>query len=260
LNSLQEFLEIYTANPCRTLPNAFWKTAGSWSETELRISRDPAGVVTSLVLKKDQRLMAFWCADSGKHPLSQEKIEHTPFALVHADGLPIFSGRKFAHRRAYFRLINQGHSEKALCPPGFTFQVVNPKEDIDAIADFICDCYTEIKVSSQIVRTWTGHFVYDPELWVWVVHQASGVKVGLGIAERDPRVPEASLEWVQVHPAYRGKGLGKALVNELSQRALEEVAFLTVSGEVESESQPEQLYRSCGFTGDDVWWLLYDEI
>jgi len=73
-------------------------------------------------------------------------------------------------------------------------------------------------------------------------------------------VPEASLEWVQVHPAYRGKGLGKALVNELSQRALEEVAFLTVSGEVESEFQPEQLYRRCGFTGDDVWWLLYDEI
>ncbi|MFA5524645.1 MAG: hypothetical protein WDA24_09850 [Tissierellales bacterium] len=32
--------------------------------------------------------------------------------------------------------------------------------------------------------------------------------------------------------------------------------FTTVSGEVDNDTNPERLYRSCGFYGDDVWWLL----
>jgi hypothetical protein len=32
--------------------------------------------------------------------------------------------------------------------------------------------------------------------------------------------------------------------------------FTTVSGEMNSRTKPEKLYRNCGFSGDDVWWLL----
>jgi hypothetical protein len=43
-----------------------------------------------------------------------------------------------------------------------------------------------------------------------------------------------------------------ALLSRLEQRA----AFTTVAGIVGDRSNPEGLYRRCGFTGNDVWWLL----
>jgi GNAT superfamily N-acetyltransferase len=178
---------------------------------------------------------------------------------VHADSLAVFSAREFTHQRAYFRLINQVKPGNYLCPPGFVFQDVKPQQEVHAVVNLIRACYRSMNINPEIVQSWLRHPVYDPHLWVWVVDQESRQKAGLGIAERDSLVPEASLEWIQVHPAYQSRGLGKAIVSELTRRALQKVDFVTVSGELESESQPEHLYRRCGFTGDDVWWLLFDE-
>ena len=52
----------------------------------------------------------------------------------------------------------------------------------------------------------------------------------LGIAEIDRNVPEGSLEWIQVLPSIKGKGLGKVLVLELLHRLKARADFTTVSG------------------------------
>ena len=259
MNSLQQLLDIYIAHPCRTLPNAFWKTVAGWSEADLQVASDSAGVISSLALWDSQRLMAFWCADPLYHPLTPEQIAQTSFALVHADSLPVFSARDFSHRQAYFRLVNEGNPGVYPFPDRFTLKEVHPQEEVHAVVNLIRACYESIKINTEIVHSWLKHPVYDPHLWVWVVDKESGAKAGLGIAERDPQVPEASLEWIQVHPAYQNKGLGKALVSELTRRALSGVKFVTVSGEVNNVSQPELLYRRCGFTGNDVWWLMHND-
>ena len=51
-------------------------------------------------------------------------------------------------------------------------------------------------------------------------------------------------------------GLGTALVLELLRRLQDRAEFVTVSGEVNNPSNPQRLYRKCGFAGSDVWWLL----
>jgi len=79
---------------------------------------------------------------------------------------------------------------------------------------------------------------------------------GLGIAEIYKTIPEASLEWVQVAPEYHGKGLGKLIVYELLDRVNERVEFVTVGGEYDSENNPKGFYESCGFKGDDIWYVL----
>ena len=33
--------------------------------------------------------------------------------------------------------------------------------------------------------------------------------------------------------------------------------FATVSGKVDNETNPEALYRKCGFVGNDVWHILH---
>jgi GNAT superfamily N-acetyltransferase len=86
--------------------------------------------------------------------------------------------------------------------------------------------------------------------------EAQNAPAALGIAEFDPMIDEGSLEWIQVLPAYRGRGLGQQIVFELLNLLHGKAAFTTVAGQVDNPTYPERLYRRCGFDGDDYWWVL----
>jgi ribosomal protein S18 acetylase RimI-like enzyme len=133
---------------------------------------------------------------------------------------------------------------------------VNISEEISDVSAFIDKCYPEIKPTMDTVRSWISHPTFDSTLWLWVRDADNGFPVGLGIAEVDSKINEGSIEWIQVHPEFRGQGIGRYLVMELLERLAGKVEFTTVAGEVENESNPEGLYRRCGFQGDDLWWLL----
>lgn len=79
--------------------------------------------------------------------------------------------------------------------------------------------------------------------------------VGCGIADFDREAKEGILEWIQVLPEYRGKKIGKMIVNELLFR-MKNADFATVSGKINNRTNPERLYRSCGFVGNDIWHVL----
>ena len=68
---------------------------------------------------------------------------------------------------------------------------------------------------------------------------------------------ELILEWIQVLPRYRGKKIGQLTVTELLFRMIDVADFATVSGKVDNMTNPEALYRKCGFAGDDVWHILH---
>ncbi|MBW6466444.1 MAG: GNAT family N-acetyltransferase [Brevefilum sp.] len=258
MDKFQQVLEIYRKHPCRTLPNAFWKTAACQPNSDLDVKLGLEGTLSSLTIWDGPRLMAFWCADPIDPHLPVYEITRAPFALVHESALPVFAQREFIQRRAYFRLSYQGAVSPSEPPSGFGFEPVRPEADIDALAQLISTCYPAMHITHGVVRGWLQHPVYDPSLWLWVVHLKSGDKAGLGIAERDRQVPEVSLEWIQVHPNYRKRGVGRAIVTELVKRVTDRVSIITVSGELESAHQPALLYRRCGFGGEDIWWLLSD--
>jgi GNAT superfamily N-acetyltransferase len=259
MDTLQQLRDIYTPHPCRTLPNAFWKTATRLPDSSLIITKDARGELSSLVIWEGGRIMSLWCADPARHPLTQSQIAQVPLALVHATALPLFSLRDFALQQPYFRLIHQPDASATSCPAGFAIEPVQPERDLDAVVSILRACYATLHINTEIVRSWIDRPVYDSNLWLWVVDLKTQAKAGLGIAERDPQIPETSLEWIQVHPAYQKMGLGRAIVSELIYRASASVAFITVSGKANSADCPERLYRRCGFTGADVWWLLSDE-
>jgi GNAT superfamily N-acetyltransferase len=252
-----ELLNLYRNDPCRVLPNAFWKSVRrNGRGSRLSIRRDPAGELLALALWQGAHLMALWSTDLCECPLTTGQISKLPFVLTHDRCVALFSDRKFSRTEAYFRLVHKGQPQEYRIPSGFTFRKVDPHRDIQSVAEFINSCYADIQVNREIVRSWLKHPVYDPGLWIWVADEQTGQMAGLGIAEFDPQVPEASLEWIQVHPHYQRRGLGKAIVTALLQRVSDNVLFTTVSGKVDSAAQPEKLYRNCGFSGNDVWWLL----
>ena len=90
-----------------------------------------------------------------------------------------------------------------------------------------------------------------------VKEKATGNFIGCGMADYDSEAKELILEWIQVLPEYRGKKIGQLIVTELLFRMKDIAVFATVSGKVDNETNPEALYRKCGFAGNDLWHILH---
>jgi len=256
MNAEKKLLDIYRQFPCRMLPNAYWKTVSVMDQDDLIVQKYSAKKLESLAVWHEGKLLALWCQDLESSGLFTEQIDQVPFVLVHADCLPLFSHREFSTRKAYFRLIHQHTRLDTDLPTGFGFDDVQPERDLEGIVRLLRVCYQGIEITATTVWNWTSHPAYDPSLWVWVVDLQSGERIGLGIAELDQRVPEASLEWIQIMPHFQNRGIGAALVGEMGRRVNHRAAFTAVSGARDNPFHPERLYRKCGFTGSDVWWLL----
>ena len=166
-----------------------------------------------------------------------------------------YDRRKYAaySDEPYFRLL---HPLKKPCAPvlpqGYSCGAATLRE----FAEHINRCYGGACVSEEKLRDYTARPVYDERLWLAVRNGRTGELAATGIAELDREIGEGILEWIQVSEDCRGRGLGRYLVSELLWRMRGRALFATVSGQCNNPSQPERLYRGCGFTGDDVWHVL----
>ena len=246
----------YYDDPCRVLPNALWKTLARMDDSETRFEAQD-GEVVRLEMWSQDSLYLYWHRDRRPPSLSRERLNRLKFALLHQDYLQAVPDEGLTTRTPFFRLIHRDQAvPPAGLPPGFHVADVSVDTEAHHVSELIEKCYDELQPSVETVQSWANHPVFDPDLWIWVVDQKMDAPVGLGIAEFDSTICEGSLEWIQVLPAYRGKGLGKAVVVELLTRLYERAAFVTVSGRVGNRTNPDRLYRRCGFHGNDVWWVL----
>ncbi len=249
-------VSAYCEDPCRVLPNALWKTLTEIDNLETSFEVENNAVMR-LEMWDEESLHFYW--HRGRHPpnIPKERISLLKFALLHQDYLETVPIEHFAMRRPYFRIIHRNRAIPAVkLPAGFRIVNVNMDTEADAVAELIGKCYDNLHPSAESVRSWINHPVFDRDSWIWVIDEKKNTPVGLGIAEVDSTIPEASLEYMQVLPEYRRRGLGKGIVLELLSRLHGRVAFTTVSGEVDNRTNPEVLYRRAGFRGDDVWWLF----
>ena len=249
-------LDFYRDQPCKFLPNAFWKTERMLNHSSLKVERNSNDGLSFLMIREDSRILSCWSDKSKKPiPLYGDSIR-LELALVHDDCLEIFKDFNFPQKTAFFRILHRGAPPDDSLPEGYHYERVNPYQDLALVASFINQCYENISVNEKTVDRWLNHPVYDPNLWVWIKETTNDQLAALGIGEIDHRVPEASLEWVQVHPDFQRRGLGRAIIGELLRHVSPKVDFTTVSGEVNNPSNPEKLYRQMGFKGSDFWWML----
>ena len=156
----------------------------------------------------------------------------------------------------YFRLHHNLKEIPKITSDDFEIATATRK-DIKAIVQIINKSYTDISVNKELIKSYTKTPVYNAELWVMVKKKASSEYVGCGIADFDTETKELILEWIQVLPQHRGKKIGQLIVSELLFRMKDVANFATVSGKVDNTTNPEALYRKCGFTGNDVWHILH---
>ena len=98
--------------------------------------------------------------------------------------------------------------------------------------------------------------VYSPDLWIGLKENDSGKLVATGIAEFDQEIKEGVLEWIQVSPEFRRRGLGRFVVNELLIRLVKRADFVTVSGRMNNPNNPYALYLNCGFETPVIWHVV----
>ena len=153
----------------------------------------------------------------------------------------------------YFKLV---HRMETLCPPKLpdSFRIV-PCEP-EGFARHIRECYAEEGVNADELRACARRPVYDPELWIAVEDETNGRIAASGIADLDTSIGEGILEWIQVSPEYRRRGLGKYIVLELLRRMRGKAELATVSGRMYNPDNPYALYRGCGFTDPVIWHVV----
>jgi GNAT superfamily N-acetyltransferase len=256
MNFRDALVSTYCEDPCRVLPNALWKTLARLGELQTAFDIEQ-GVVTRLQAWDESILLVNWMKSSASCPAPGLFPAAPGMLMLHEADLRALPVDRFPARTAYFRLLHRpaGRGVTVTPPPGFSLRSAEPGREFRQVAELIGRCYADLHPTDDEVQGWTRHPVFDPALWIWIVDDEKGLPAGLGIAEFDREVREGSLEWIQMLPGYQGRGLGKCLVRELLARLEGRADFTTVSGEVVNATHPEALYRSCGFSGEDVWWL-----
>lgn len=156
----------------------------------------------------------------------------------------------------YFRLHHDLKEIPKIIANDFEITTATRK-DIKSIVQIINDSYTDISVNKELIKSYTKTPVYNESLWIMVEEKTTGNFVSCGLADYDTEAKELILEWIQVLPEYRGKKIGQLIVTELLFRMRDVADFATVSGKVDNATNPEALYRKCGFAGNDVWHILH---
>ncbi|MBQ2085385.1 MAG: GNAT family N-acetyltransferase [Oscillospiraceae bacterium] len=161
---------------------------------------------------------------------------------------------QYENYRRFFRLR---HDLRDLAPLDFDCDTISMDWQAAELAGMINASYEDqgITVSVSDIMGWKERPTFREELCVYI-NAEGGRMAASGIAEYDEVCREGSIEWVQVLPEYRRRGLGKKIVSVLLNRLRDMGAgFATVSGDLDSRSEPLRLYRKCGFAGDDVWYI-----
>ena len=190
----------------------------------------------------------YWKAKGISIPPGMEIVHHSRFREEMAVG---------RHHSRYFRLIHHLRPvpRPGPVPSGVEFSPISA-DWAGELADMINRSYghSGICVTEEEVRGWAGARVYRPELWIGAF--ADGTLAGSVIGEFDREAGEAVIEWLQVLPEYRRRGIAAALVLHALNAMAPFADFATVSGQCDNPTRPEAVYRACGFQGDDVWHIL----
>ena len=154
----------------------------------------------------------------------------------------------------YFKLVfrmEERRIEKPELPRGYALYNGSLKD----FAEHIRLCYGGGPDEAELEK-YKQHPTHDPSLWLMLADEKTGAIAASGIAELDGRIGEGILEWIQVSPAARRSGLGRFIVSELIWRMKDNADFVTVSGMLNDDSNPLELYKSCGFSEMAVWHIL----
>lgn len=174
--------------------------------------------------------------------------------IVHNDEFDETMLDKYFDKR-FFRLIHHLSNIPEFDISGVKLKVIQPSRNEELVEMINCSyAHSEIRVSADDLNSLSTTQVYCPELWLAAI--LDGRIIGSIICDFDIEVGEAVIEWLQVRPEYRSRGIASALICKALKTMSSFADFATVSGECDNITNPERVYRHCGFEGNDIWHIL----
>ena len=159
----------------------------------------------------------------------------------------------------YQRFFRVKHRLNDLAPIDFDYDIISIDHQAKQLCEMINASYKHehIAISEKEILQWKEHETFREDLCIYISAN-DGIMAASGIAEYDETCREGFIEWVQVLPEFRKRGLGKKIVFVLLSRLKSLGAeFVTVSGNLDNVFNPLALYRKCGFEGDDIWYVCH---
>lgn len=182
--------------------------------------------------------------------------------MVVPDNIRIIHNNKFDEAllkdfnvKKYFRLFHNLKNIPDFNVSGIEIKIISLNQ-IKELTELINVSYThtDVYVSTDYIKSLTDTNVYCPKLWLGAF--SSDKLIGSIICDYDKEIGEGIIEWLQVLPEYRGKGIASVLTIKALNKMSEFAEFATVSGECDNITNPEKVYRKCGFVGNDIWYVL----
>ena len=156
----------------------------------------------------------------------------------------------------YFKLMaDPAEAKRPILPAGFAVAMPTPAQ----CARHIARCYARERAAEEELEAYRARATYAPFLWLALTDGTTRTVAASGIGEIDRETGEGTLEWIQVTPEHRRRGLGEWLVREMLWRMRGQADFCTVSGRLDSPDNPLSLYERCGFAGRVIWHILRRE-
>ncbi len=198
-----------------------------------------------------------------KNPCGTLSVPYWKYeSMMVPDSIKIIHARDWNNQHSNVeRFFRMRHNLYNLPAIDFDFDTIDMDFQTRGLAEMITASYVHenISVTEEDILSWKEHKTFREDLCVYI-NVEGGIMAASGIAEYDETCKEGILEWIQVLPDYRGQGLGTKIVTVLLNRLKKMGAeFVTVSGNLDNETSPLQLYRKCGFTGDDIWYICKKE-
>lgn len=145
-------------------------------------------------------------------------------------------------------------------PAGFEISDCDPEGDLEQAMELMNAAYPSLRrfMTLPRLREMTHADHYFAPGWFFLVQRPSGKRVGLAISGHDTDMDEGFIDWVQLLPRFRRRGLGTLLVRESIHR-LRQARLITVSGTLDAPFAAGDLYRKCGFEQERQWTILGQE-
>lgn len=153
----------------------------------------------------------------------------------------------------YFKMQHRMKGlKRPAVPEGFSLMPIGAH----ALSQHIALCYDRERASEEELARILSGPMHFKGMWLALIDDSTGTAAATGAALVDPDIREGILDWIQVSPGYRRRGLGGFIVRELLFNMKEAADFAVVSGRLDSPSHPFLLYKSCGFEEPVIWHIM----
>ncbi len=159
----------------------------------------------------------------------------------------------------YYRAYLPAADVPAVDPPGgYEFAPFDVQTDAPDAARLLNEAYPSLRdlTSPERLRHMAAQPYHRADCWFFLRQTRTRKIVGIALGGLCDDIGEGFIDWVEVQPRYRGRGLGRLLILELIRRLSQTASLITASGSLDAPFVIGNLYERCGFTQSRQWTVL----